>query len=52
MLILLTKQTEQSIMFVTDPVEPLSNQLGQDPDKNLIMWGLYKVAVRRNIYSS
>lgn len=33
-------------MFVTDPIEPLSNQLNQDPDKNLIIWGLYKVAVR------
>jgi len=32
-------------MFVTDPVEPLSNQLNQDPDKNLVLWGLYKVAV-------
>ncbi|KAG1047677.1 hypothetical protein G6F43_009887 [Rhizopus delemar] len=37
-------ETEQSIMFVTDPIEPLSNQLNQDPDKNLIIWGLYKVA--------
>ncbi|KAG1472756.1 hypothetical protein G6F56_001345 [Rhizopus delemar] len=37
-------ETEQSIMFVTDPVEPLSNQLNQDPDKNLVIWGLYKVA--------
>ncbi|KAK4514742.1 uncharacterized protein ATC70_002345 [Mucor velutinosus] len=37
-------ETEQSIMFVTDPVEPLSNQLNQDPDKNLVLWGLYKVA--------
>lgn len=32
-------------MFVTDPVEPLSSQLNQDPDKNLVLWGLYKVAV-------
>ena len=32
-------------MFVTDPIEPLSNQLNQDPDKNLVLWGLYKVAV-------
>lgn len=38
-------QTEQNIMFVTDPVEPLSNQLKQNPDKNLILWGLYKIAV-------
>ncbi|KAI9472439.1 MAG: hypothetical protein EXX96DRAFT_489692 [Benjaminiella poitrasii] len=37
-------ETEQSIMFVTDPIEPLSNQLNQDPDKNLILWGLYKMA--------
>ncbi|KAI9247622.1 armadillo-type protein [Sporodiniella umbellata] len=37
-------ETEQSIMFVTDPVEPLSNQLNQDPNKNLITWGLYKIA--------
>lgn len=37
-------ETEQSIMFVTDPIEPLSNQLNQDPDKNLVLWGLYKVA--------
>ncbi|CAO3654580.1 unnamed protein product [Mucor fragilis] len=37
-------ETEQSIMFVTDPVEPLSSQLNQDPDKNLVLWGLYKVA--------
>lgn len=37
-------------MFVTDPVEPLSNQLGQNPDQNLILWGLYKVAV--SSYSS
>ncbi|CAO3651720.1 unnamed protein product [Mucor hiemalis] len=33
-----------SIMFVTDPVEPLSDQLNQNPDKNLVLWGLYKVA--------
>ena len=32
-------------MFVTDPIEPLSNQLNQDPDPNLTLWGLYKVAV-------
>lgn len=32
-------------MFVTDPVEPLSSQLNQDPDKNLVIWGLYKIAV-------
>lgn len=32
-------------MFVTDPVEPLSSQLNQDPDKNLVVWGLYKIAV-------
>lgn len=32
-------------MFVTDPVEPLSDQLNQNPDKNLVLWGLYKVAV-------
>ncbi|KAI8070584.1 armadillo-type protein [Gilbertella persicaria] len=37
-------ETEQSVMFVTDPVEPLSNQLNQDPDKNLMLWGLYKIA--------
>jgi hypothetical protein len=40
-------------MFVTDPIEPLSNQLNQDPDKNLVLWGLYKVAVMwfyANIY--
>ncbi|KAL1930747.1 hypothetical protein VTP01DRAFT_10909 [Rhizomucor pusillus] len=37
-------ESEQAIMFVTDPVEPLSNQLNQDPDPNLILWGLYKVA--------
>ncbi|KAI8059837.1 hypothetical protein BDF21DRAFT_370083 [Thamnidium elegans] len=37
-------ETEQSIMFVTDPIEPLSSQLNQDPDKNLVIWGLYKVA--------
>ncbi|KAI7906564.1 uncharacterized protein BX663DRAFT_427236 [Cokeromyces recurvatus] len=37
-------ETEQSIMFVTEPVEPLTNQLNQDPDKNLILWGLYKIA--------
>ncbi|KAG0182850.1 hypothetical protein DFQ29_001790 [Apophysomyces sp. BC1021] len=37
-------ENEQAIMFVTDPVEPLSNQLSQDPDKNLMLWGLYKVA--------
>ncbi|KAG2207471.1 hypothetical protein INT47_004219 [Mucor saturninus] len=37
-------ETEQNIMFVTDPVEPLSNQLKQNPDKNLILWGLYKIA--------
>lgn len=35
-------------MFVTDPVEPLSNQLNQDPNPNLILWGLYKVAVGFN----
>jgi hypothetical protein len=32
-------------MFVTDPVQPLSSQLNQDPDQNLVLWGLYKVAV-------
>lgn len=32
-------------MLVTDPIEPLSSQLNQDPDKNLVIWGLYKVAV-------
>lgn len=32
-------------MFVTDPIEPLSSQLNQDPDKNLVLWGLYKIAV-------
>ncbi|KAI8378521.1 hypothetical protein BD560DRAFT_325218 [Blakeslea trispora] len=37
-------ETEQSIMFVTEPVEPLSSQLNQDPDNNLILWGLYKIA--------
>ncbi|KAI8092662.1 armadillo-type protein [Halteromyces radiatus] len=37
-------ENEQAIMFVTDPVEPLSNQLGQDPDQNLVLWGLYKIA--------
>ncbi|KAI9023557.1 armadillo-type protein [Phycomyces nitens] len=37
-------ETDQAIMFVTDPIEPLSNQLGQDPDSNLVLWGLYKVA--------
>ncbi|KAI8883737.1 hypothetical protein K501DRAFT_333114 [Backusella circina FSU 941] len=37
-------ETEQSIMFVTDPIEPLSSQLNQDPDKNLVIWGLYKIA--------
>ncbi|CAO3615918.1 unnamed protein product [Cunninghamella echinulata] len=31
-------------MFVTDSVEPLSNQLNQNPDQNLILWGLYKIA--------
>ncbi|CAO3585997.1 unnamed protein product [Absidia cylindrospora] len=28
-------ENEQAIMFVTDPVEPLSNQLAQDPIKTL-----------------
>ncbi|KAL0083980.1 armadillo-type protein [Phycomyces blakesleeanus] len=37
-------ENDQAIMFVTDPIEPLSNQLGQDPDSNLVLWGLYKVA--------
>ncbi|KAF7728827.1 hypothetical protein EC973_005453 [Apophysomyces ossiformis] len=37
-------ESDQAIMFVTDPVEPLSNQLSQDPDSNLILWGLYKIA--------
>ncbi|KAI7849139.1 armadillo-type protein [Circinella umbellata] len=37
-------ETDQAIMFVTDPIEPLSNQLNQDPDSNLTLWGLYKVA--------
>ncbi|CAO3638425.1 unnamed protein product [Cunninghamella blakesleeana] len=37
-------ETDQAIMFVTDPVEPLSNQLNQNPDQNLILWGLYKIA--------
>ncbi|KAI9243995.1 armadillo-type protein [Phascolomyces articulosus] len=37
-------ETDQAIMFVTDPIEPLSNQLNQDPDPNLTLWGLYKVA--------
>ncbi|SAM04305.1 hypothetical protein [Absidia glauca] len=37
-------ENDQAIMFVTDPVEPLSNQLGQNPDQNLILWGLYKIA--------
>ncbi|KAI9319642.1 armadillo-type protein [Dichotomocladium elegans] len=31
-------------MFVTDPIKPLSDQLNQDPDPHLILWGLYKVA--------
>ncbi|KAI8136893.1 armadillo-type protein [Fennellomyces sp. T-0311] len=37
-------ETDQAIMFVTDPIEPLSNQLNQDPDDHLTLWGLYKVA--------
>ncbi|OBZ83281.1 putative inactive serine/threonine-protein kinase scy1 [Choanephora cucurbitarum] len=37
-------ETDQSIMFVTEPVEPLSSQLNQNPDSNLILWGLYKIA--------
>ncbi|KAI9496704.1 armadillo-type protein [Zychaea mexicana] len=37
-------ETDQAIMFVTDPIQPLSNQLNQDPDPNLTLWGLYKVA--------
>ncbi|KAI8388165.1 uncharacterized protein BYT42DRAFT_642429 [Radiomyces spectabilis] len=37
-------EDEQTIMFATDPVEPLSSQLGQAPDQNLILWGLYKIA--------
>lgn len=37
-------------MFVTDPVEPLLNQLKQNPDKNLVLWGLYKVAVSFLLY--
>jgi SCY1-like protein 1 len=32
-------------MIVTDAVEPLSDQLKQNPDSNLILWGLYKTAV-------
>jgi SCY1-like protein 1 len=32
-------------MFVTDRIEPLSSQLNQDPDQNLVIWGLYKIAV-------
>ncbi|KAI7863000.1 armadillo-type protein [Spinellus fusiger] len=37
-------ENEQVIMFVTDPVEPLSSQIDQKPDTHLILWGLYKVA--------
>ncbi|KAI8971405.1 armadillo-type protein [Pilobolus umbonatus] len=37
-------ETEQTIMFATEPVEPLSNQINQDPNPNLILWGLYKIA--------
>ncbi|ORY93721.1 armadillo-type protein, partial [Syncephalastrum racemosum] len=37
-------ETEGAIMFVTDPVEPLSDQLHQDPNPDLILWGLYKIA--------
>jgi hypothetical protein len=33
-------------MIVTDAVEPLSDQLKQNADKNLTLWGLYKIAVR------
>ncbi|CAO3664461.1 unnamed protein product [Umbelopsis vinacea] len=37
-------ENEQAIMIVTDAVEPLSDQLKQNPDQNLILWGLYKIA--------
>jgi hypothetical protein len=37
-------------MIVTDAVEPLSDQLKQNADKNLTLWGLYKIAVRYIYY--
>ncbi|CAM0141462.1 Nuclear aminoacylation-dependent tRNA export pathway component [Umbelopsis sp. WA50703] len=37
-------ENDQAIMIVTDAVEPLSDQLKQNPDSNLILWGLYKTA--------
>ncbi|KAI8581579.1 hypothetical protein K450DRAFT_232004 [Umbelopsis ramanniana AG] len=37
-------ENDQAIMIVTDAVEPLSDQLKQNADKNLTLWGLYKIA--------
>ncbi|KAI8060892.1 armadillo-type protein [Gongronella butleri] len=37
-------ETEQAIMFVTEKVDPVSSQLNQNPDTNLTLWGLYKIA--------
>ncbi|RUS19428.1 LOW QUALITY PROTEIN: hypothetical protein BC937DRAFT_87501 [Endogone sp. FLAS-F59071] len=37
-------ENEQVIYIVTEMVEPVQNQLRQDPDANLTLWGLYKVA--------
>ncbi|OZJ02856.1 hypothetical protein BZG36_03217 [Bifiguratus adelaidae] len=35
---------DQNIYIVTERVEPLENQLKQDANKDLTIWGLYKVA--------
>jgi len=32
-----------------EKVVPLSRQLAKEKDENLIIWGLYKIAVRRII---
>ncbi|KAK9764432.1 Nuclear aminoacylation-dependent tRNA export pathway component, variant 2 [Basidiobolus ranarum] len=37
-------ETEERIYIVTDPVFPLSEQLKEDKNNNLIFWGLYKTA--------
>ncbi|KAL1920476.1 uncharacterized protein VTP21DRAFT_853 [Calcarisporiella thermophila] len=37
-------ETENYIYIVTDPVEPLQDQLKQNPDSSLKLWGLYKIS--------
>ncbi|RUS24657.1 armadillo-type protein [Jimgerdemannia flammicorona] len=39
-------ESDNVIHIVTETVEPVQNQLRQDPDANLTLWGLYKVATQ------